>query len=276
VTDVGIGTAIVAYIEPHEGQARAFNRWYERDHMYAATTAGPGAFSGARWVATRPCKAVRPADATWFGDPARGSYLTTVWLLEDSQDEWDAWVLRQMTKLQADADRLFAGRDHLHTAVYRFTGEARTGDGVSAATALDHPCGGLIAIAVPPGDGIGIAEQFVGPGHATAAVFARERVILASEAYNSKAAALKAIDAAGRGVLLYIFPTGRYTLRQDLESYVINPGKAPPHESKLRDFGLGAQVLRALGVQHMRLMTNNPKKIAGLEGYGLTLAPLER
>jgi hypothetical protein len=85
-----------------------------------------------------------------------------------------------MAKLQADADRMFAGRDHLHTAVYRFTGEARTGDGVSAATALDHPCGGLIAIAVPPGDGVGIAEQFVGPGHATAAVFTRERVILAT------------------------------------------------------------------------------------------------
>jgi len=180
VTDVGIGTAIIAYIEPHEGQAQAFNRWYERDHMYAATTAGPGAFSGARWVATRPCKAVRPAGATWFGDPARGSYLTTVWLLEDSQDEWDAWVARQMAKLQADADRMFAGRDHLHTAVYRFTGEARSGDGVSAATALDHPCGGLIAIAVPPGDGAGIAEQFVGPRHATAAVFRRERVILAT------------------------------------------------------------------------------------------------
>jgi len=53
MTEVGIGTAIIAYIEPHEREAKAFNRWYERDHMYAATTAGPGAFSGARWVATR-------------------------------------------------------------------------------------------------------------------------------------------------------------------------------------------------------------------------------
>ena len=41
--------------------------------------------------------------------------------------------------------------------------------------------------------------------------------------------------------------------------------------SKLRDFGLGAQVLRELGVQAMRLLTNNPKKIAGLTGHGLQL-----
>jgi len=87
-------------------------------------------------------------------------------------------------------------------------------------------------------------------------------------------AALRAIDAAGRGILLYIFPTGRYTLRHDLESYVVNPGASPPHGSKLRDFGIGAQVLRALGVQQMRLMTNNPKKIAGLEGYGLKIAEI--
>lgn len=85
-------------------------------------------------------------------------------------------------------------------------------------------------------------------------------------------AALLAIDAAQRGVLLYIFPTGRYTLRHDLDVFVVHPGATSTHRSKLRDFGLGAQVLRALGVQHMRLMTNNPKKIAGLEGYGLTLA----
>jgi hypothetical protein len=180
VTDVLIGTAIVAYIEPHDGQARAFNRWYERDHFYAATTAGPGAFSGARWVATRTHKAARPAGATWFGDPAHGSYLTTVWLLEDTQHEWEAWVAGQMETLRAEPDRMFAGRDHIHTAVYRFTGEARGGDGVSAATALDHPYDGLIAIAVPPGDGNDVASSLVGTHHATAAVFAHERVILAS------------------------------------------------------------------------------------------------
>ena len=51
-------------------------------------------FRGARWVATRACKAVRPPGADWFGDPARGSFLTTVWVLDGGQAEWDAWVGR--------------------------------------------------------------------------------------------------------------------------------------------------------------------------------------
>jgi hypothetical protein len=179
MTDVGIGTAIVAYIEPQPGQARAFNRWYERDHMYAATTAGPGAFSGARWVATSACKALRPAGATWFGDPARGSFLTTVWLLDGTQAEWDTWVGRQMEALRVQADRMFAGRDHLHTAVYRFRSEQRVPDGVSAATALDHPCRGAVAIAVGSGDGADAAAALCGPELPVAAVFTPERVILA-------------------------------------------------------------------------------------------------
>jgi hypothetical protein len=178
VTDVAIGTAIVAYIEPHPGEARAFNRWYERDHMYAATTGGPGAFAGARWVATRACKAVRPAGATWFGDPARGSFLTTVWVLDGSQREWDEWVSRQMESLRAQADRMFAGRDHLHTAVYCFAGEERAAGGTAAATALDHPHAGVIAMAVGAGSGAAAAGAVVGTEVPVAAIFRPERVIL--------------------------------------------------------------------------------------------------
>ncbi|MFO0575099.1 MAG: 3,4-dihydroxy-2-butanone-4-phosphate synthase [Polyangia bacterium] len=84
-------------------------------------------------------------------------------------------------------------------------------------------------------------------------------------------AALRAIDAAGRGALLYIFPTGRYTLQHDLRTYLLKTEPSAPPGNKLRDFGLGAQVLRELGVTKMRLLTNNPKKIAGLEGHGLTI-----
>ena len=178
MTDVAIGTAVVAYIEPHEGQEQAFNRWYERDHMYAATTAGPGAFSGARWVATRACKAVRPAGATWFGDPTRGSFLTTVWLLEGSQPDWDAWVARRMEVLRAQPDRMFAGRDHLHTAVYRFVTEMHADGGTSAATALDHPHPGVVAIVVGEGDGASTAATVVGPEVPVAVVFTPQRVIL--------------------------------------------------------------------------------------------------
>ncbi len=178
MTEVGIGTAVIAYIEPHAGQAQAFNRWYERDHMYATTTSGPGAFAGARWVATRACKAVRPPGADWFGDPARGTFLTTVWLLDGFQAEWDAWVAQRMESLREQADRMFAGRDHLHTVAYRFTVEARPDDGPAAATALDRPFDGVIAVAVPSGDGPDCAQLLAGPELPIAAVFTPERVIM--------------------------------------------------------------------------------------------------
>ena len=90
--------------------------------------------------------------------------------------------------------------------------------------------------------------------------------------------ALRTIEAAGRGVVLYVFPTGRYSLQNDLKQTLLHQELPAATQSKLRDFGLGAQVLRELGVRQMRLLTNNPKKIAGLEGHGLTVVdsiPLE-
>jgi hypothetical protein len=179
MSEVTIGTAIVALIEPHEGQARAFNRWYERDHLYAAATAGPGAFAGARWVATRECKAVRPEGAAWFGDPARGSFLTTVWVLDDKQAEWDTWVAREMDGLRAQ-NRMFAGRDHIHTAVYRYCCEVHGEGAPTAAVALDHGFAGVIAIAAPRGADSAEtwAREIVGPELPVVVGFTPERVIL--------------------------------------------------------------------------------------------------
>lgn len=137
---VAIGTAVVAFIEPHPGQAAAFNRWYEGDHFYAAVTAGPGVFSGGRWVATRACKAARPPGRL-LGDPARGSYLTTAWVLDGMQAEWDEWVAGQM-RVITEQGRLFPGRDHVHTAVYR-TLSVRG----PATYALDRCYPGLVAVA---------------------------------------------------------------------------------------------------------------------------------
>ncbi len=91
VTDTG--TAIVSFIEPAPGYAREFNRWYEDDHFPQAVLAGPGVLGGARFVATRACKAVRPPHATLFGDPQRGSYLGVAFVAPGMQAEWDAWVL---------------------------------------------------------------------------------------------------------------------------------------------------------------------------------------
>ncbi len=170
---VTIGTAVVAYIEPHAGEARAFNAWYERDHFYAAAMAGPGMYAGARWVATRACKSVRP-DRTLFGDPARGSYLATYWLLPGRQAEWDEWAAREYAA--TPPERLFAGRDHVHTAVYACTADARAAGAPAPATALDHGFAGLIAIATT-----GETSAFtalVGPDLPLALVFEGQRTIL--------------------------------------------------------------------------------------------------
>jgi hypothetical protein len=156
---VGIGTAIVSYIEPHLGAERDFNRWYERDHFPAAVMAGPGAYAGARWVATRQCKDARAVGAL-FGDPGRGSYLSIAWLLPGAQAGWDAWVDGQMETLRRQ-ERMFTGRDHLHTAVYGYCWELGTATAGPACVALNSGYPGLVAIALRGDDNID-AESWTG------------------------------------------------------------------------------------------------------------------
>jgi 3,4-dihydroxy 2-butanone 4-phosphate synthase/GTP cyclohydrolase II len=98
---------------------------------------------------------------------------------------------------------------------------------------------------------------------------------------NQLHAALREIDAAGSGVLVYMRQhEGRgiglpakihaYKLQeQGLDTVEANEQLGFPGE--LRDYGIGAQILVELGVRRMRFLTNNPKKVIGLEGYGLEI-----
>jgi len=92
--------------------------------------------------------------------------------------------------------------------------------------------------------------------------------------------AMKMIEEAGKGVIVYMHQEGRgIGLANKLKAYALQDGgkdtveanEALGFESDLRDYGLGAQILVDLGVRKIRLMTNNPKKIIGLEGYGLEI-----
>jgi 3,4-dihydroxy 2-butanone 4-phosphate synthase/GTP cyclohydrolase II len=90
---------------------------------------------------------------------------------------------------------------------------------------------------------------------------------------------LRMIEDAGQGVLLYVFPRGRQSLLADFAAQAGSPPQAVDSSKvvaaqstgRLRDFGLGAQVLADLGCGKIRLITNNPRRVVGASGYGLDI-----
>ncbi len=92
--------------------------------------------------------------------------------------------------------------------------------------------------------------------------------------------AMRMVESEGKGVILYMNQEGRgIGLINKLKAYKLQEGGLDTVEANLelgfgmdeRDYGVGAQILRYLGVTNVRLMSNNPRKRAGLKGYGLSI-----
>ena len=88
------------------------------------------------------------------------------------------------------------------------------------------------------------------------------------------------IEEAGRGAVIYLLQEGRgIGLMEKMKAYklqeegmdTVDANICLGHKADERDYGIGAQILHELGIHKMRLMSNNPVKRVGLEGYGLTV-----
>ncbi|WP_053721415.1 bifunctional 3,4-dihydroxy-2-butanone-4-phosphate synthase/GTP cyclohydrolase II [Saccharothrix sp. NRRL B-16348] len=235
----------------------------------------------------------RPGHTEAAVDLARLAGLAPAGVLCEIVSQKDEGDMARRDELQVFADDhdlalitiadLIAYRRRVETQVERVA-EARipTAHGTFTAVGYDSKLDGIEHIAMVYGD-LGDGEDVLVRVHSeclTGDVFGSLRC----DCGPQLDAALEAVAAQGRGVVLYMRGhEGRgIGLMHKLQAYQLQDGGADTVDANLglglpadaRDYGTGAQILSSLGIKSMRLLTNNPAKRVGLEGYGLTV--LER
>ncbi len=161
MTGMELGHALITLMEPDRETVEEYNRWYERDHFLTGVLAGPGAFAGARFVATRDLKRRRhPAESPVAQPVDDGSFLTLYWIEQDRLSAHTDWGFPEAARMAA-AGRMDTRRHHVSTAYYDLVGvTARDADPVPAELALHHRYDGLIAVWAD--EGVAVADQLVG------------------------------------------------------------------------------------------------------------------
>lgn len=152
---VKIGQMLFTMVDPSRGHEVAYNRWYERDHIYAGCMIGPGWFAGRRWVAPKHLKDLRfPETGPVATKTEDGSYLATYWVHEPEMEEAEEWARTQVGALYA-AGRGFPEREHVHTSQYLpDSNVSAQEDGVPLELALDHNYRGLVTVMIEPAEGV--------------------------------------------------------------------------------------------------------------------------
>ncbi len=198
-------------------------------------------------------------------------------------------TMARLPQLREKADKwglkLVSIRDLI---AYRLRNESLVEEGVKVDMPTEHGhfklipfrqlSNGLEHIALIKGD-VSTSEPVLVRVHsscATGDIFGSRRCDCGAQLHKS----MEMIEKEGRGVVLYLSQEGRgIGLMDKIKAYklqeegldTVDANLKLGHKADERDYGVGAQILHKLGVEKMRLLTNNPVKRIGLEGYGLTV-----
>ena len=194
-------------------------------------------------------------------------------------DDLVEYCARHGLKMITVADLIAYRRRHDKLVERVVSTKLPTGFGVFQAVGYRELIGGKHHVALVKGDVDGIEDVLVRVHSEclTGDVFHSLRCDCGEQLES----ALAMIERAGTGVLLYLAQEGRgIGLLNKLKAYKLQEGGMDTVEANLqlglpadlRDYGIGAQILVDLGLSSIRILTNNPKKIRGLEGYGLSVS----
>src|SRR5262245_18044687 len=161
--DVVIGSALITMVEPHEGQQRAYNRWYEDDHFYSGAMAMPWMFAGRRWVAPMSLQALRYPDDSLIAQPlSAGKYISLYWITKGRYDDHLRWSVASNQRFLPNG-RIYLDRTHVYTSFQSYAGAVyRDGDaGPRDIHSLEYPYRGHVVEVVDAADDRVRLEQWL-------------------------------------------------------------------------------------------------------------------